>query len=58
MEINKILKERGKTHGKFEDNAWLVQKFKELFRGSRNWYNLSSIQRESLDLVALKISRI
>lgn len=58
MEINETLQKRGKTHGKFEDNAWLAQKFKELFRGSSNWHDLSSVQRESLDLLALKLSRI
>lgn len=58
MEIKETLQERGKTHGKFEDNAWLSQEFKRIFRGSPNWYDLSSIQCESLDLLALKLSRI
>lgn len=55
--IDKILAERGKTHGDFEDVAALSQDLKFLLHNSHGWSHLSIVQREALDLICLKISR-
>lgn len=53
-----ILAERGKTHGDFTDNAEIMQAIKMLMRDTRNWPNLSLVQREALEMIAHKIGRI
>jgi hypothetical protein len=58
--MNKLLSEREKTHGKFEDVASTIQNLKYLIHMSKNWRegNLSVEQRESLEMIAHKIGRI
>ena len=52
-----LLVERQQTHGDFECNANISQELKELFvRRGRRLDN--PVHRESLDMIALKISRI
>ena len=53
-----ILSERNKTHGEFADNARFSQEMKRLFQSSDYWEGLSDVHKESLDMIALKISRI
>jgi len=53
-----LLNERQQTHGNFEDNATISQSIKILFRSVPGWSSLSDIERESLDQIALKFSRI
>lgn len=64
-----LLQEREKTHGSFKDNAAISQALKtimhspgscniELRSDSIGSYSLLSIQREALDMIALKLSRI
>ena len=53
-----ILKERGKTHGNYEDTANIAQSIKYTMRNSVNWGNLEADQRETLDLIATKVARI
>ncbi len=51
-----ILSERQKTHGNFYTNARISQILKEYFR---MWgMPASTVQREALDQIALKLSRI
>jgi hypothetical protein len=59
-EVNEILTGRGKNYSAFIDNAALSQDLKAVFAGSKNWLggNLAADQKESLQLIALKISRI
>lgn len=52
-----LLNERAKTHGAFGTNAYYSQTMKELFRES-SWKSIPQVQRESLDAIALKLSRI
>ena len=53
-----LLVERQTTHGNFEDNAIVSQAIKDLLRSSPGWLKLSAIERESMDMIALKFSRI
>lgn len=62
--IDKILNEREKTHGSFDDHARITQRLKaviaeELFlRAERGQTPLSDMQRESIDMIEHKIGRI
>ena len=51
-----LLITRGNTHGSFETNAEVSQKLKRIFR--MPGYDLSNVQLEALDMIALKLSRI
>lgn len=53
-----FLNERQQTHGTFEDNAIISQSFKRMFRAGPGWNKLSDIEREAMDMIALKFSRI
>lgn len=56
--IKKTLRERGGTHGKFTDNAAVSQAIKHTLRASVNWEALTDYQKESLEMIAHKMSRI
>ena len=58
MSVEDTLAERGKTHGNFEDMANTTQFFKDEMRGYDNWNKLDQDQREALDMIVHKISRI
>ena len=55
-----LLAEREKTHGSFQDNALYSQMMKSMFRQGFNKMPMSlpDVQREALDMIALKLSRI
>lgn len=53
-----LLEERQHTHGTFEDNAIISQSFKRMLRAGPGWNKLSDIEREAMDMIALKFSRI
>lgn len=54
-----LLVERGKTHGSFAMNADISQHLKNVFRTLGNHYDMiNNPQREALDMIALKLSRI
>lgn len=53
-----LLIERGNTHGDFADNARISQSLKDIFRAEPGWGLLTSVERESMDMIALKFSRI
>ena len=57
-DIESVLKDRQKTHGDFSDHAALCQHLKDKFRSMPGWEKLSFVQRQSLDMIADKISRI
>lgn len=52
--IRSLLNERDKTHGSFAKNAEISQKLKAIFREQ----SMNQAQREALDMIALKLSRI
>jgi hypothetical protein len=53
-----LLAQRHKTHGSFADNAAMSQRLKRVLRGSANWERLNCEQREALEMIALKLSRL
>jgi len=56
--IEKILAERGKTHGDFSIHAAITDAIKYHMHNSSKWSYLSPTQREALDMTAHKIGRI
>lgn len=46
------------THGEFKDNASVSQGIKNIYRHSPGWGQLEMIERETMDQIALKFSRI
>src|SRR5689334_7025820 len=57
-----LLQEREKTHGSFQNNDDISQRIKDImhnpFGETRHPYVLCSVHKESLDMIALKLSRI
>jgi len=53
-----LIAERGKTHGAFAENARISQAIKAIARGVPGWLELTDVQREALEMIALKLSRI
>lgn len=58
MSIDEILNERQKTHGNFKDQAATAQALKIIMRSTPNWQKLTPEQKESLELITTKLSRI
>lgn len=56
--VDGILAEREKTHGDFTEHARITQEIKAAMHVTRNWKNLSTVQREALEMVAHKVGRI
>ena len=57
-DTHKIIKERGKTHGNFRDQAYCAQSLKSVIRESPNYDRMSEVQKEALDMIVHKIGRI
>lgn len=53
-----LLSERQTTHGEFSHNAIYGQQLRSLFRSSPRWPEIPPVQREALDNIATKMSRI
>lgn len=53
-----LLETREHTHGPFEDVAIMAQALKRTFRTATGWNHLSDIEREAMDMIASKFSRI
>jgi hypothetical protein len=58
METNEILEERGSRYGSFDTNAQISQELKALMRETPSWDNLKTYQKEALEMIQHKISRI
>jgi len=56
--LTNTLAERLTKYGEFEDNARVTQNLKRVMRASANWERLSDDKKESLEMIAHKISRI
>jgi hypothetical protein len=55
--IDDLLNEREKTHGVYSEQALTAQALKHVMREAPNWGQMPSYMRESLELIATKISR-
>lgn len=58
METEELLEDRQSTHGDFRTNARLSQNLKHVFRTYEGWDHLDDVEKEVLDMISLKISRI
>jgi hypothetical protein len=58
MSVTGLLDERGRTHGAFENNARVAQFLRAYWRQQPAWASMPEIQREALDQMAGKFSRI
>jgi len=58
MGIESTLLERGIRYGSFKEQAEFIQHIKSQMGSHPNWYELSDSQRESLEMIISKISRI
>jgi hypothetical protein len=56
--IQRMLEERGKRYGSFVGHAELTQELKTVMSIREGWKNLTSDQREALEMIAHKIGRI
>lgn len=53
-----VLNEREKTHGDYSQQALTAQALKHVIHETPNWNDMPSEMRESLELIATKISRM
>ena len=58
MNIDEVLKERGKRYGQFTEHARITQNIKSAMQDSPNWVDLPDYMKESLEMVAHKVGRI
>ena len=58
MNISDTLAAREKTHGKFTEHAELSQLLQDTLRSHAGWDALEADQKESLQMIMHKISRI
>lgn len=56
--IEETIKQREKIYGKFENNAKISQKLKTTIREGNSYHQLNLQQREALDMIFHKISRL
>lgn len=54
----RLITERGIRYGKFKDGAEIMQSLKDTMRDVDGWNNLTSSQKEALDMIQHKIGRI
>ena len=58
MTTEDILEQRGSRYGTFKDQAQLVQGFKQVMENSLRWNDLKPYQKEALEMIQHKISRM
>jgi hypothetical protein len=56
--IDETLVERGGNYGKFKDQGNTAQHIKNALRSQPGWRALEEYQKEALETIAMKISRI
>lgn len=57
-DMQKLLAERGKTHGEYRDHARIAQALKDVMRSGPSYALLHDHERETLDMLAHKIGRV
>jgi hypothetical protein len=58
VSIGEVLQERENRYGTFESNARTCQLFKNVLHAQHGWYELSYVQREALEMMMHKVSRL
>lgn len=56
--LSGTLQERGARYGTFGENSRIAQDLKDVVRQSTNWESMASDQREAIDMILSKISRL
>ena len=56
--VSQTIAERAETHGVWYEQSTTAQAIKDIIRRSHNWDALTCSQREALEMIAVKISRI
>lgn len=56
--VNHVIDAREASHGPYREQAMFAQLLKGMLRRHKNWEKLPGEQRESLEMVMLKVSRI
>jgi len=57
-QIDNVLADRQTTHGNYADTSRTAQHLRQAMREGNNWAILTDMQRESLDMIAMKIARV
>lgn len=57
-DAKEMLQDRGRNYGDYRTNAALSQALKDVMHSAPGWGKLSPDKKESLEMIALKISRI
>lgn len=57
-EVAALTATRQTTHGDFRTNARISQKLKAVVRSYDGWEHLDDVEKESVDMICLKLSRI
>lgn len=57
-EVDDTLQGREASHGPYREQAQLAQLLKGILHGHKNWKDIPAEQRESLDMIAVKVSRL
>ena len=58
QDIDETLIARGQRYGKFEDQACIAQWFKNFMRDTAGWQRMDYDQREALEMIQTKLSRL
>jgi len=58
VNINETLKDRGSSYGNYLGQAMIAMYMKDYFRTHTNWNDMKDDQKDCLDMIAVKISRI
>lgn len=58
MSIEATLNERNKTHGDYKEQAKVSQFLKQFLRCCPQWHRMSMAQKESAELICMKLARI
>lgn len=56
--IDDVLNQRQQTHGDFNRNAEIAQRLKDVLKSGTNYYDLTYLETEALDMIASKLARI
>ena len=58
MSIEQTLAARGAVYGRFEDQAAIAQRLKDVMHQAPGWSELAPDQREALEMIQHKIARV
>lgn len=57
-EVDDTLQSREDSHGPYREQAQFSQLLKSIMHSHKNWKDIPAEQRESLDMITVKVSRL